>query len=102
VRRASVILNSPIAPPRLASDCRFLWAVFLSGGISSRHVMLPAPDLARAAWGEAEAPWHVPDGGQVRPMNHGTITSQSVDAQPADMSTMVASMGVPPGCEPIP
>jgi hypothetical protein len=51
--------------------------------------------LAWAAWGKAEAPWCVPDCGQVRPMDHGMSAWQSV-AAPALTAVTVSQSGCGP------
>jgi hypothetical protein len=67
----------------------------IRGGIATARDVA-CTQLAWAAWGKAEAPWYVPDCGQVRPMDHGTSTWQSVAAPAQAMSTVALS-----GCEPI-
>ena len=57
-----------------------------------------ARDAARTLlgwWGEAEAPWYVPDCGQVRPMERGTR-----GLRPADASALAVARAVLQGCEP--
>jgi hypothetical protein len=50
---------------------------------------------AWAAWGEAEAPWRVPDFGQVQPMDQGTTTRQSMAVSVPTAHTVVWSGGEP-------
>jgi hypothetical protein len=63
----------------------------IRGGIATARDAA-CTQLARAAWGEAEQPWCVPDRGQVRPMDHGTVTWQMTAASVLTADTAAWSM----------
>ena len=85
--------NRSIALPWPEPDCRFSVAVFLSGGVSPRHVTRPVH--ASGCVGGTEASKHVPNRRQDAAMIHGATVTQAN----ADVLTMVVAT-TQLGCEP--
>ena len=58
-------------------------------GVSPRHVTSPDPQTADR--GEPRHLWHVPDDGQVLPMDHRTASAQSAEAFTLDTAPAAGS-----------